>query len=324
MKKAISQSYSQRRTFLKQATVLAGTGILAPNVLSEDLKKGKSADNPLQISIFSKHLQFFDYEDMASAAQDIGFDGIELTVRNRGHVQPEKVEEQLPRAIEAIKKVGLNSDLMVSGINKMSPLTKSVLETAASLGIKHYRLGYFRYPKEGNLPEALKGFNAEMKMIAALNSELGIIGSYQNHSGTGVGSAMWEVWHLLDGVSKSGMGSQYDIRHAVVEGGRSWQNGLRLVKDRINTIALKDFRWEKIDGKWRLLNTPMGEGMVDFVAYFKILKAYNIHVPATIHYEYDLFGADHGNRDVSKDHHKKIFSAMKRDLELVRKWWQEA
>ena len=46
---------------------------------------------PLKIHIFSKHLQFLIYKDMAEAAAEMGFDGIDLTVRPNGHVLPERV-----------------------------------------------------------------------------------------------------------------------------------------------------------------------------------------------------------------------------------------
>jgi L-ribulose-5-phosphate 3-epimerase len=37
------------------------------------------------------------------------------------------------------------------------------------------------------------------------------------------------------------MGAQYDIRHATVEGGLSWQTGFNLIRPNIKTIVLKDF-----------------------------------------------------------------------------------
>jgi hypothetical protein len=37
------------------------------------------------------------------------------------------------------------------------------------------------------------------------------------------GSAIWGVVELLKDADKQYMGLQYDIRHAVVEGGLSWQ-----------------------------------------------------------------------------------------------------
>ena len=91
-----------RRTFLKKSIA---TAFLLP-ILYKDLLSmvRTSADQPLKIYIFSKHLQFLNYQDMAEAAAEMGFDGIDLTVRPKGHVLPERVETDLPKAVEAMKK----------------------------------------------------------------------------------------------------------------------------------------------------------------------------------------------------------------------------
>ena len=66
-----------------------------------------SPGDRLKIHIFSKHLQFLNYQDLAEAAAEMGFDGIDLTVRPKGHVLPERVESDMPKAVEAMRKVGL-------------------------------------------------------------------------------------------------------------------------------------------------------------------------------------------------------------------------
>lgn len=64
-----------------------------------------NSKSPLKIHIFSKHLQFLNYQDMAEAAAEIGFDGVDLAVRPGGHVVPEKVGNDLPKAVKALEKV---------------------------------------------------------------------------------------------------------------------------------------------------------------------------------------------------------------------------
>ncbi|MDX2445258.1 MAG: hypothetical protein QNK30_15795, partial [Bacteroidales bacterium] len=111
-----------------------------------------------------------------------------------------------------------------------------------------------------------------------------------------------------------------DIRHAVVEGGLSWENGLRLIHPNIKTIVLKDFKWGKLNGKWKAINTPIGEGMVDFKKYFRLLKEYQINVPISLHLEYPLGGAEKGANTLSVDK-KIVFQAMKKDLATVHELW---
>ena len=309
-----------RRDFLKQSSLALGLSTIASPLLAMPKRK-----ETLEVHIFSKHLQFLSYEDAAAAAKHIGFNGVELTVRPGGHVRPEKVETDLPRALAAIRNQGLKANMIVTAINDIDLETnQKVLEVASQQGIKTYRLGYYRYPEKGSLPDALESFNQKAKALAAFNAKLGLQGQYQNHAGKYVGASMWEVWQLLEGIPTEQLASQYDIRHALVEGGTSWEMGLRLIKDKIGSIVVKDFKWEKVEGKWKLVNVPLGEGMVDFVQYFKLLKEYGIHVPATLHLEYPIEGVEHGQRYLKPDQYLKVFEAMKKDLKQLKEFWNLA
>ena len=66
------------------------------------------------------------------------------------------------------------------------------------------------------------------------------------------------------------------VKRTFSPGGESWENGIHLINQNIKTIALKDFKWGKVDNDWKIINTPIGEGMVDFKKYFSLLKSYKI------------------------------------------------
>ncbi|MGY8915088.1 MAG: sugar phosphate isomerase/epimerase, partial [Flavobacteriales bacterium] len=78
-----------------------------------------------------------------------------------------------------------------------------------------------------------------------------------------------------------------------------------------------------VNGRWEAINVPIGEGMVDFKKYFKLLKHYHLKPPVSLHLEYDLGGAEKGDREISVDK-KLVFDAMKRDLNKVQQLWKEA
>jgi L-ribulose-5-phosphate 3-epimerase len=311
-----------RRSFLKNS-VLAGTllPLTYPNITS--LFPG-TVETPLKIHIFSKHLQFLNIKDMAEAAAEMRFDGIDLTVRPGGHILPERVQTDLPIAVEAMRKVGLTPLMMTTAVQDAGDsIDKQLLQSAAALGFKYYRMNWYKYPDGKSLPESMQTFQNKVREISELNKKLGLTGCYQNHAGNLVGSSLWELWELLKHADEQHMGVQYDIRHAVVEGGLSWQNGLRLIQSKIKMLAIKDFKWEKINGEWGVENIPPGEGMVDFKTYFKLLKQYQINVPVSLHLEYPLGGAEHGATTLSCDK-QVVFNAMKRDLKKVRDLWQQS
>lgn len=316
-----SKNNPSRRNFIKRSLLV---GSLLPlvnkNVQAVPVPVHRDATR-LKVNIFSKHLQFLNYQDMAEVAAEIGFDGVDLTVRPKGHVLPESVERDLPKAVEAIKKNGLASTMMTTAVENAGNSTdKKLLETAARLGIQYYRMNWFAYPEGKSIPEAVEQFQQSIKGLSYLNKKLGLTGCYQNHSGDRAGASIWELWDMLQEADKQHMGVQYDIRHALVEGGLSWKNGLRLIQSQIKTIAIKDFIWQKKDGKWAVQNVPLGEGMVDFKTYFSLLKQYQIQVPVSLHFEYPLGGAERGGTEISIDK-QEVFAAMKRDLAKLHELW---
>jgi len=281
-------------------------------------------DEPLNVHVFSKHLQFLDYKKSAEVAAEIGFKGLDLTVRPKGHILPENVKNDLPAAIKEIKKAGLSCEMITTAVSDVeNPLDVDVIKTATAEGVKFYRSNWFKFKKDISLEESLDFYKEKIRQLGDLNEENNIVGCYQNHSGTSIGASVWEVKKILETANPEFFGAQYDIRHAVAEGGKSWSNGVKLLKDHIKTIVLKDFKWGKVEGKWQIVNVPIGDGMVDFIAYFKLLKNLGLKPPVCLHLEYPLGGADKGSNKITVDQ-KVVFDAMKRDLEAVQKLWKEA
>jgi len=67
----------------------------------------------------------------------------------------------------------------------------------------------------------------------------------------------------------------------------------------------------------------MGEGMVDFNAYFKLLKTFGLKPPVSLHLEYPLGGAEKGKSNLSVEP-KIVFEAMKKDLAFIHQLWKQA
>lgn len=309
-----------RRRFMK---ALAATGLALP--LGGPIITGprrQRQDEDWTVHVFSKHLQFLDYEAMAETAAEIGFDGVDLTVRPGGHVPPERVEKDLPRAVDAVRRAGLQAFMMTSAItDTANPYTRPVLETAAAQGIRYYRLGYYGYDEDEPPEAVLARHRAKVRRLAEMNAQLGLRGDYQNHAGAGyVGAPVWDLAELLDGLNPRWTGIQYDIRHATVEGGRSWPLGLRRLQRHVSTLVLKDFRWAFQEGRWRIENVPIGEGMVDFGAYFRLLSELGIAAPITVHFEYPI--AEEIKDPVEK--RSMTMRAMEKDLRQIRRFLAEA
>ncbi|AYL94136.1 sugar phosphate isomerase/epimerase family protein [Mucilaginibacter celer] len=312
-------------TALAAAGLPFGLGALAkPLALPEDINGVyPAATEKIKVSIFSKHLHWLNYTDMATLAAQLGFDGVDLTVRPDGHVSPERVTDDLPKAVEAIEKAGLKVYSIVTNIKAADEKdTEPILKAASALGIKYYRTAWFNYDKALSVQANIKAIYKQLVGLAAINKKYGMHGGYQNHSGDLFGASQWDLWLSLEGLDPNYIGCQYDVRHATTEGADTWPVTLDLLKAYSKTINVKDFYWDKKDGKWQVKSVPLGEGMVDFKKYFSLLKQYNINGPLSLHCEYPLGGAEDGARKLSIS--KEAFSeAVKKDLTTLRKWLAE-
>jgi len=331
---------TSRRNFIAKS-VLTAAGVAAglntiTSASSRELKgsgtgflNGAVDPDAFKISIFSKHLQWLNYKEMAEFVSELGFDGVDLTVRPQGHVLPERVEEDLPKAVEALEKAGKKVLMLTTAINNADdPVSEKILRTASSLGIRHYRMGYGYYDKKRSVEESINIVNGNLDKLAKLNEKYSISGEYQNHSGdygSGIyfGGPVWDLIAALKRINSPFLGSQYDIYHATVEGANAWPVAMELIRPYIRSIDIKDFYWLKKDGKWSSETVPLGEGAVDFKRYFGLIKQFNISCPISVHYEYPTGGAENGASKITMKR-DELLSVMKKDLETLKGYLTEA
>ena len=289
-----------RRDFVKQTALAALAASVSPALAAE--KK-----LPWKFCAFEKPLLFLSYDETADLFAELGFDGIEAAVRPGGHVLPERVEEDLPKFVEALKKRGLEITILTSGIGSATqPHAEKVLRTAAKLGIKRYRTDWWSYDLKKPIWPQVEALRPVAKELAALNRTVGITGLYQNHAGyQRVGAAVWDIFEVIKDCDAKDLGLAFDIRHATVESGLSWPTVFQLVKGRIGAAYFKDFTWENRNVK----TVPMGSGLVD-KKYAGMLKESGFAGPISVHVEYG---------EGSKD--KKFFTeAFRKDFATVREW----
>ena len=328
------QPYSRRE-------FLAGVGgTLALGGLVQGLAGGWTAEataaeavidttKPMPVCLMSKFLQFLNVADMAAVTAEIGFDGVDLCVRSGGHVLPERVADDLPKAVEEIRKHGLTVPMITAGIvDTASPHAESILRTASALGIRRYRWGWFNYDLQRSLADQLAEIKPRIKALEEMNLQYKMCAMYHTHSGLGnYGASIWDLWYLLKDLDTSAVGINYDIGHATVEGGGGgWMHSLRLLLGNPNQghgglikgIAVKDFRWEKgADGQWVSQWCPLGEGMVQVSKFLGIMKKAGFAGPLQMHFEYPLGGLENGAQQLTIPK-QTAYAAMKRDLGVLR------
>ena len=309
-------------------------------------ERGSKSSGRLPIIYFSKHLQWLDWEHMAETAAELGFDGIDLTVREGGHVLPERVQQDLPKVAKIVRKAGLDIPMITAGIvDANTPGAEAIIRTASEVGISRYRWGWFSWSENEKVPD-LSNFSASIEKpsgllidvpgrltqlkkrvaaLATLNEKYKVCAMYHNHSGGMVGGSVWDLWMLIKDFDTRWVSSNFDIGHATVEGGLSgWVTSTRLMSPFMRGLAIKDFKWGKnAKGNWEPLWCPLGEGMVNFPAYFAMIKETKFSGPVQLHTEYPLGGVENGARTLTMDK-AEIFSIIRKDLNTLKGWMRQA
>jgi sugar phosphate isomerase/epimerase len=264
-------------------------------------------------NLFTKHLVGLPYDQLAETVAGLGFTGVEAPVRKGGHVEPARVEEDLPKLVEAFKKCGVKIALMTTDINAVNDAdrTEKVLRTAGALGIPSYRMKWYGYAAGKSHWDQLDAIKPQLRDLVALSREVRILPGYQNHSGAKfVGAGIWDMAMLMKDYRADELSWNFDFFHATVEGGLSWPNELALARDHISMVYFKNFTWQ---GRVPV-GCPLAEGVVakDSVA---LLRKSGYAGPVCLHVEY-LKGkaTDAGALKVALD-------ATRKDLATLKEWW---
>jgi sugar phosphate isomerase/epimerase len=293
-----------RRRFL--AHTLSATGLFALN--RQLATAAPAADKRFPIITFSKPFQSLNFADTADLLAEVGYDGIECPVRDKGQILPERVEDELPKLHEALKARQLDLTLITTDVGGVTPLNEKVLRTAARLGVKRYRTTTFHYDLAKPIAPQIANLKPALRDLAALNKELGIKAGLQNHSGRDyVGAPIWDLFEIVKDIDPAHLGVCFDIGHATAEGGSSWPIEAHLMEPFFTCVYVKDFSWKKNEKGWGADWGPLGEGMVD-PKFFTWLRGSSYRGPISQHCEYLKGGG------------AKQRAQMKKDLTLLRGW----
>ena len=99
--------------------------------------------------------------------KDRVLDGVDLTVRNGGHVLPENVTRDLPAAVEAIRAEGLDVHMITTRYIEASDEVYTVCAEAARLGIPYVRIGSHQYDEKRPLSDQIQRFTEDLRGLAA-------------------------------------------------------------------------------------------------------------------------------------------------------------
>ena len=296
-----------RREFLKRTAALS-IATAAPR-----LRAQKVAQPAEPIAIFEKVFEALDYRELADAVAKTGADGIEATIRPRGHIEPAAAADEVPRMQAALRERGRRIIIAATQIGRADePSTEPLLRVLKAQGITHYLMTHYQLDLKAPMLKQVRNFAAQARELAALNREIGIQGLYQNHSGgRNLGALGWDVALMLEGIDPDALGLALDTRHLRIDTGSSWQTALAACKPHIRSVYLKDGAWYGPRGD-QYKDVPLDTGFVNREVFDRIREGLP-RMPLCIHMEWL------GYRVFAKHEIPAAIEAHQRDIATLRR-----
>jgi sugar phosphate isomerase/epimerase len=280
----------------------------------------------MQLVMFSKHLGPLPVPEAGRTIRELGFHGVDLTVRSGGHVLPEGVATALPEAVRQLADLGLAVPMITTSIvDAGEPHAEAVMAAAASLGIRNLKLGYWPYKPFGGIHAQIAAARKAMDGIEALARKHDVRACIHNHSGNSLSAEAGNVYLILKDRDPRNAGAYLDPGHMTLEGGyQGWMQGIDLLQEYVSMVAVKSFghfpQRDEGTGETRWLHkmVPLKEGIVRWREVFGCLKSLAWDGVVTFHSEYQ---GSHSWRDLSLE---ELVAQTREDLAYLRPIIQEA
>ncbi len=243
----------------------------------------------MQWVMFSKMLGSLSVSEAGDRIAEIGFDGVDLTVRPGGHVLPENVAVDLPEAVKILEGKGLSVPMITTNIVAADePYTEPILAAAAECRIPQLKLGYWQYKQFGELRTLINRVRRELAALEKLCEKHDVCVNIHSHSGNYLSASAGVVSILLEERNPQYIGAYLDPGHMTVEGGLGgWRIGIDLLSQHVNLVAVKDFAWiSERKKEWRRSHAPLDQGIVRWAEVFTCLGQIGFDGTVSLHSEY--------------------------------------
>jgi sugar phosphate isomerase/epimerase len=296
--------------------------------------QGSALAKALKVDIFSRHLQWLRTpEEVADAVHEMGFDGVDVTVRPYpGHVDPARVAQDLPPFVNTLRKHGIQvSEITCPIADADSPNAEAILQTASALGITHYWWGNFRYVQGKPIAQQLEELKPRVAKLAALNAKYRMTAMYHTNEGSNSVAAIWDLLSVVKNFEPAQVGFHYDFGHMTIGGGNgTWALNLRAAGPYVAGVSVKDAVLEASPDRsaggwggigmpngWRVKQVPLGEGLDNLPALAEVLREIGFAGPLEIQAEYPNGGAESAQDKLTLPR-EQVLGALKRDLAVLR------
>lgn len=248
----------------------------------------------MQAVVFTKLFLGQPIEVVAEESRKLGFDGIDLLIRNGFQVEPGR-PEAIASAVRYLEAEGLAVPMATTDITDPDhPDTEPVLAACAEAGIGMVRLGYWSYDPAVGYAQALDTARRQLAGLASLAERTGVRLAVQLHGDTLHGSGA-QTAALLDGIDPRHIGAYPDPGNQVVQDGREdWRFTFDVLRPWLCCVGVKNGGWfpAGLDAsgqrRWTSDWLSIADGMVPWDDIVAHLVATGFDGPLTFHSHYEV------------------------------------
>jgi sugar phosphate isomerase/epimerase len=221
-------------------------------------------------------------------------------------VEPVLSAADLYRAVEAIRAETVDVPVITTAaVSAADTSYHNVLALSGRMKVPLFKLGYWPYRATDRIEARLDEVRREVAGLASLGRAYSMAAVIHNRSGDYVGEAVWDIHEIIGALEPDWTGYCFDPCHATAEGAQAgWNIAMRLALPRIKMVAVQDFDWAKVNGKWTMRMCPLGEGMVEWPRVFSMLASAGFTGPLSLYVSYET---------------RDQIAAITRDLAFVKK-----
>ncbi len=220
------------------------------------------SEQTIRYTVFTKPWRDASLEALADRVAELGFDGIELPVRDGFQVEPGSVARDLPRAARVFADRGLTIH-SVAG-----PVDEPTVGACGEAGIPILRIMVPIPPDRDYFSHVVTEQRRWERLVPALE-RAGVTLGVQNHAKRFVTHAM-HLWHALRPFNPRHVAAVWDAAHNALQG-EDVELALDVIWPHLRLVNLKNGLWERTNPQatdepaaWRVRWVTAKEGLCDW------------------------------------------------------------
>jgi sugar phosphate isomerase/epimerase len=312
-----------RRNFVVRTSALGialstGANLLADGPAQDSTVPGQKD----QFCAFTESFQVWRVAEVCKRFKAIGLDGLDLTVRPGGHIEPGDAPKQLPSAVKTAGENGVKILMLSTAIDSTDRVNEELVAVAGQLGVDRIKLGYFFYKEFGSLRQQIDDVGRRLDGIVRMCRKYNVRPCVHIHSGKTIPSGGAVAYMLLRNRRPEEVGAYVDPMHMTLEGGiDGWRQGLDLLAPWVAISSLKNASWMPTERDkngqqlWTTKKCPVADGIAVIPEYLAALKQLGFHGLYTLHSEYQGSGSW---RDLNAD---ECLKQTEEDFKFVRQFF---